>query len=117
SFSKVAAEDDFSVYPPQANIQPRSSQVFRIRWAGEPLKKSESYIVEVKEIPVVQRESHGVQLALTVQVLALMHPASGVSSLELVSYKLIPGEGGGRVALTVANNGVRHAKLSDAIIK
>ena len=50
--SRVAADDDFIVFPPQAAIKPGSTQVFRVQPVAPDLARSRSYYVTMRQIPV-----------------------------------------------------------------
>ncbi|MDO1559669.1 fimbria/pilus periplasmic chaperone [Brevundimonas sp. 2R-24] len=48
------AEDQFTVFPPQALVQPQQSQAVRFQYIGDPaLAQSASYVLQVKEVPVI----------------------------------------------------------------
>ena len=50
--TRIPADDDFIVFPPQAAIKSGSTQVFRIQPVAPDLTKSRSYFVTVRQIPV-----------------------------------------------------------------
>jgi len=50
---ETPADQDFLVFPPQGAVPPKSSQVIRVQWIGDPqLKTSRSYYLEVRQLPV-----------------------------------------------------------------
>jgi P pilus assembly chaperone PapD len=60
----VQADEDFSIFPPLALIEPGQSQGVRISYIGDPaLADSEAYIAEVQEVPVTDENFTGVIFA------------------------------------------------------
>ena len=50
--TRIPADDDFIVFPPQAAIKAGSTQVFRIQPISPDLSKSRSYFVTMRQVPV-----------------------------------------------------------------
>ena len=50
--TRIPADDDFIVFPPQAAIKSGSTQVFRIQPIAPDLTQSRSYFVTVRQVPV-----------------------------------------------------------------
>lgn len=60
--------DNFLVFPPATTIDPGKTQVFRIRWIGDPaLAQSKIYMFSVAELPVDQLKTSGVQVLYSIQ--------------------------------------------------
>lgn len=70
------ADDQFIVFPPQAIVEARSQQVFRIQYVGEEaLTKSQVYYLSVKQIPVAFEEGENqVQVVVNFNVLVNVVP-------------------------------------------
>jgi len=50
--TRVPADDDFIIFPPQGVLKPSSVQVFRLQSILTDLSKSESYYITVRQVPV-----------------------------------------------------------------
>ncbi len=62
--------NEFLIFPPVATIDPGKTQVFRIRWVGDPvLPEAHSYMFTTGELPVNQTDGSGVQLVYAIQSL------------------------------------------------
>jgi fimbrial chaperone protein len=76
--TETPADDDFLVFPPQGALPPKSSQVIRVQWLGDPtLKSSRSYYLEVRQIPVPLTSAPGTagagaQIQITYRIKALL---------------------------------------------
>ncbi|HEX3917691.1 MAG TPA: fimbria/pilus periplasmic chaperone [Caulobacteraceae bacterium] len=76
--TETPADDDFLVFPPQGALPPKSSQVIRVQWLGDPtLRSSRSYYLEVRQIPVPLGTTPGTtgagaQLQITYRIKALL---------------------------------------------
>jgi P pilus assembly chaperone PapD len=76
--------DQFLIFPPVATIEPGKTQIFRIRWVGEPvLPEAQSYMFTTAELPVNQEKSTGVQLVYAIQSLVTV-TSPGLSSAVAV---------------------------------
>jgi P pilus assembly chaperone PapD len=114
------AGEEFLVFPPQAMIPPKGSQVFRIQWVGEPLlARSGSYMLSISQIPVrTPRGRSGVQVALSFGVVINVAPPQATPQLRLLNAAVATGEGGRRVpAITVHNPTNVHALLPQSTIR
>ncbi|WP_206239871.1 fimbria/pilus periplasmic chaperone [Novosphingobium terrae] len=77
--------DDFLIFPPIATIEAGKTQVFRLRWVGEPkLDKAGLYMVTSQEVPVDQQGT-GVQVVYAIQTLVAVSTPGMTSAPELVS--------------------------------
>lgn len=118
--SKVSADDDFYVFPPQRMIAPGAAQNFRIQWAGNPnMPQSQSYLIDVNQIPVGVSENVklGVETVMSYTLSLNVRPMRGESKLALIKTELArDNKGKSRPALTLQNSGNVHARLSDAVI-
>lgn len=77
--------DDFLIFPPIATIEAGKTQVFRVRWVGEPkLDKAALYMITSQEVPVDQQGS-GVQVVYAIQTLVAVSTPGMTATPELVS--------------------------------
>lgn len=61
---------DFLIFPPASTIEPGKTQVFRVRWIGDPkITQSKSYMFAISELPVNQMAGSGVQVLYSIQSL------------------------------------------------
>lgn len=114
------ANDKFLVFPPQALIQPGSTQVFRLQWVGEPqIAQSESYMLSVNQIPVkLPAGKSAVQIVMSFGVVVNVAPPAGLPALKLVGTGTTTDKSGKRFpTITVENTSKTHALLPQAIIK
>lgn len=108
---------EFLVFPPQAIVPPGATQVFRIQWVGDAdLKKSQSYIFSVNQIPVKFRKNEsGVQIVFNFGVVVNVAPPGGQALLKQIKAEIGKDERGiPRPAILVENAGTMHAYLSEA---
>lgn len=116
--SRTPAPDQFVIFPPQAALGPRSSQVFRIQYAGnQPLRQSEAYEISVDQVPVgIKQDAGGAQVEIvysigTVVVVAPTGSSARVSIAE--SNLLVDRIDGAHASVMFQNDGNRHAFLSE----
>ena len=57
--TRVEADNDFILFPPQAALEPSSVQVFRLQSIIPNLTESKSYFVTVKQVPVQLEPTEG----------------------------------------------------------
>lgn len=120
------ADDDFIVFPPQAIVEARSQQVFRVQYvADDTLEQSKIYYLSIKQIPVAfQPGQNQVQVVVNFNVLINVvpdgtEPVAAIRTAEYVEREvsmdgvaeddipeIIPIEKG--IALEVANDGSRY---------
>ena len=115
----VKAGSEFLVFPPQAVIPPRTTQVFRVQWVGEPmLAKSESFVLTMKQLPLRLPGSKGaVQVVMAFGVIVDVAPQKGVPSLKIVGTGVATGKDGKRhPTITVENASNTHALLPQSTI-
>lgn len=116
----VRAGDDFLVFPVQAMIPPGSSQVFRLQWVGEPLlNQSESYIVNIAQIPVrMPKGRNGVQVAVSFGALVNVAPPQGQAQLNLVSTDIVTDQTGRRLPMVTVENPTHvHALFTQSTLQ
>lgn len=124
--SLTPADDQFIVFPPQAIVEGRSQQVFRVQYVGEDaLSQSRVYYLTVKQIPVAfQPGQNQVQVVVNFNVLINVvpdgvEPLATIRSSEYVEREVsmegvaeddipevIPVEKG--IAVDLGNDGTRY---------
>ena len=89
--TRVPADDDFIIFPPQAVVEAKKTQVFRIRPLLETTDMSQSYYVSFKQIPQsLLGLADGAQLQVVFSFDAAVHvvPRKASSAFELVSTRI-----------------------------
>jgi P pilus assembly chaperone PapD len=73
------AENDFLIYPPQANIPKGAAQIFRVQWIGDPdIDESRNYRLAVSQVPITLPEgTSGIQITMSFGVIVSVSPPSG----------------------------------------
>jgi fimbrial chaperone protein len=113
------AEDDFLIYPPQANIPKGGAQIFRVQWIGDPeIKSSRNYRFAVSQVPVqLPQDTSGIQINLSFGVIVSVSPPQAKAAVVVTGATLANGADGKRMAtLKVKNPGNKHAYLRNAMI-
>ncbi len=115
--SHVPAPSDLVVFPPQKIVPAKSSQVFKIQWAGPPLQRSQTYALEVLQPQVkLPNAPAGVQISYDFEVIVNVAPPSGTTSITLGSASVTTSDTRRLVRLVVSNTGTMHALFSDATV-
>ena len=124
--SLTPADEQFIIFPPQAIVEGRSQQVFRVQYVGEDaLDQSKIYYLSIKQIPVAfQPGQNQVQVVVNFNVLINVVPngAEPVAALRTAQYverelsmegvaeedipEIIPIEKG--IAIDIGNVGTRY---------
>ncbi len=113
------AEEDFLIYPPQANIQEGAAQIFRVQWLGSPeINESHTYRLSVSQVPVKQPDSiAGIQITMNFGVIVSVSPPGGNAAIVVMNANRVQADDGKvAAALLVKNPGNKHAYLRDAEI-
>jgi P pilus assembly chaperone PapD len=113
------AENDFLIYPPQANIPKGAAQIFRVQWIGDPdIDESRNYRLAVSQVPITLPEgTSGIQITMSFGVIVSVSPPQGNAAIAVTGAKPAKGEDGKQaVALNVKNTGNKHAYMRDAAI-
>lgn len=116
--TRIPADDDFVVLPPQLVIPPGRVQVVRLQWVGEQAAdQSLSYYANLREIPIALAPIEGaqVQVAFAFDIAVQVVPRATRPNLNLVSAELARnGAGAPVMRLTIENSGTRYAYLQHA---
>lgn len=101
---------NFTIFPPQALIQPGQVQAFRIQYIGPPeLANSESYIASVTQLPVQRAGEDGVIVVYSFGVALYVVPSGATEDPVLVEASSTPG----KLSITLRNEGTKHAFLTN----
>jgi fimbrial chaperone protein len=77
---------EFLIFPPASTIEPGKTQVFRVRWIGDPnLAQSKSYMFAISELPVDQPPGSGVQVLYSIQSLVTVTPPGLKADLSVAT--------------------------------
>ena len=103
------------VFPPQATVAGKKSQVFRVQYVGGPLAAGVSYFVYIKQLPIEMAEGEsGVQVLYTFKALTNVIPVGAQAQLSVSADAIIKGaDGSNHVRILVRNVGASQAMLSD----
>lgn len=113
------AEKDFIIYPPQMIVKPKSSQVVRVKWIGDPKPASElayRLIAEQVAIPEAEGEAtEGVRLHLLVRYGAPLYitPKGAKEAVVLQSVSQRAEKEERQLVVVLENRGTTHANLVD----
>lgn len=110
--SRVAADDQFVLFPPQAVIPAGKNQAIRVQYVGAPtLDKSVMYVVTVKQVPVAlpANSPSGVQFVFNFGTLANVVPDGAKADVRVSS---VSAPAGGALRVRLRNNGNKYANLS-----
>ncbi len=114
------AGDEFLLMPPMALIPPGGTQNFRVQWLGDPmLEASQSFYIFFNQVPVKMPKDHkGVQVVVSMGVIANVAPARGTPSLQVVATGVVVDKGGKRrPTMTVLNPTNVHALLPQSTVR
>lgn len=110
----VPAEEDFSVFPPLALVQPGQSQAVRITYIGDPtIANSQAYVAEVQEVPVTEDSFTGVVFAYNFGVAVYLRADEAQARVAVTDVDRTPAG----VAFTVANSGSDFAMLGELDVR
>ena len=109
------ADKDFSIYPPQTIIPPRSTQKVRIQWIGkQKVSKELSYrlIAEQVYVSLKKEKQTGINMLMTLVGALYVQPNNTRSN---VSVRAVQRQGN-KLAITLTNNGTRHQLMKYATL-
>ncbi|WP_203292088.1 molecular chaperone [Maricaulis parjimensis] len=110
----VPADEDFSVFPPLALIEPGQSQAVRLTYIGDPgITDSQAYIAEVQEVPVNQPGFTGVVFAYNFGVAVYLRADEAEADVSLTEIRR---EDDG-LHFRAVNDGTDFAMLSDMSLR
>jgi fimbrial chaperone protein len=121
--SRVDAEDEFSVYPPQFVLGPRETRSVRVQFLGPSAPTQElAYRLIAEQLPVdldkTPRRGARMRLLLKYEGALYIVPPGAKPDLRLASAQPATGaDGKRRLELVFANRGSKHALLQDIALE
>jgi len=115
--TRVDAEDDFLIYPPQTLVQPGKKQIVKVKYVGDPeLEQSQTYRILVNELPVdlTGGENSGISVAINFSTLCNVVPLGSSAALEVI--ELSDAEDN-KWSVTIENTGNRYSRLTETTIE
>lgn len=112
------ADDDFTVYPPQAVVGPKQSQAVRVAYLGKRELKSEAayrIIAEQMPVPLTREQAAGGRINLVLRYLGTIYvvPKDAKPDVVLESVGAEPATDGSRKLVVVLHNrGNAHALIA-----
>jgi fimbrial chaperone protein len=85
------ADDEFIVFPPQAQIGPSQSQAVRVQYIGDLGEIAEAFVVQVTEVPVNRLEGTGIQFTYNFGVAVYVQPPRARARLSVRDAQLADG--------------------------
>ena len=112
--------EDFLIFPPQATIQPGATQVFRVRWIGDPdIAEAKSFMFSSSELPIdMEPGVTGIQMLYSIQSVVTVSPVQSTSELSVASVeRAVSPAGETGLNVMFANQGNDVALLSRASVE
>ena len=122
--SKLVPGDDLLLaFPPQAVLEPGSSQAIRFQWLGDPeMKSSEAFYAVVQEVPVElePKSKAGVgapvetvlDVVVALRIAVLVSPEGAAADLKVDDVQNVrTTDGLDFITITVRNDGTKHGRL------
>lgn len=110
--------EDFTVFPTEIILQPKSSRGVRVKWVGDPAPKAElPYRIIAEETPLnMRRDAPGASVFLTVRYIGSVYvvPKGTKADIVVASARAVPaGQGGSQLEVVLENKGSRHAIIDE----
>lgn len=118
--TKADPGDDFLIFPARATVQPGATQIFRIRWIGDPaLAQSRTFMFSTAELPVdMTGRGATVQMLYAINSIVTVAPPRVQPVLSVVSVERASNaEGKPGVNLLVANASAAHGLFSRSAVR
>lgn len=108
--------EDFTLFPTEVILEPKSTRLIRAKWVGEPQPKTElSYRIIAEETPLhARRDTPGASVFLTVRYVGSIYvvPKGARADVGVTSIQQITdAQGKQQLEVVVENRGTRHAIL------
>lgn len=113
--TRVPADDDFLILPPQMIVEPGKTQAIRVQYVGEPVVDNTAmYVVGVNQVPVSDPTAPtGVQFVINFGTAAYVVPQGAKTELNVVS--VTASSQAGQLAVMLENTGARYAPLGNTV--
>lgn len=118
--TNVAADKDFLVFPSRVVLKPNSFQSVKVQYRGNQAINTEaSYRVIAEQLPVdfSKSESSGVNILLRYVAALYVMPKGAEANVSFQTARGIEQEGKRGIAVTIKNEGTRHALLFNPLIR
>ena len=104
------ADEDFLLFPTQIVVPPRSQQVFRVQYIGEPeLAASEIYYMQIRQLPVdISPGQSQVQVVVNFNVLVNVIPDGADPAPAIESIRPAVREETTGIEVRLTNRGTRY---------
>jgi fimbrial chaperone protein len=118
--TNTPVDKEFVVFPARVTVQPNSSQTVKVQYKGNPaISRELCYRVMAEQIPIdfTKQESSGVKVLF--RYIAALYVTPAKVSPKLVLGQIVGAEKDGKkgLAVTLKNEGTRHALLSSPVLK
>ncbi len=109
--TRVPADEDFLVLPPQMIVEPGKTQAIRVQYVGEPtIDRTAMYVIGVNQVPVADPSAGtGVQFVINFGTAAYVVPVGAKTELSIVSVAAAADPG--KMEVVLENTGARYAPL------
>jgi len=109
------ADELFVAFPPQVLIGPNGTQAIRFEYIGDPaLAISESYVMQVKEVPVVPEVFSGVVTVYNFGVAVYLTASGAKAELE---RPVVIARDGDQIRFEIENRGADYGFLSQRTLR
>ncbi|MEQ9333853.1 hypothetical protein [Thalassobaculum sp.] len=104
--------DDFTVFPTEIILQPKTSRAVRVQWIGDPAPAAElAYRIIAEETPLnMRRETPGASVFLTVRYIGSIYIVPKRARHDVVVASAGPA-GPAQLEVVIENRGTLHAIL------
>ncbi|MBY0343137.1 MAG: fimbria/pilus periplasmic chaperone [Sphingomonadales bacterium] len=111
--TRIPADDDFLILPPQMIVEPGKTQAIRVQYVGAPtLDQTAMYVVGVNQVPVADPTAGtGVQFVINFGTAAYVVPAGAKTELKIASVTAAAEPG--KMEVVLENTGARYAPLGN----
>ena len=118
--TNTPVDKEFVVFPARVTVQPNSSQTIKVQYKGNPsLARELCYRVMAEQIPIdfTKQETSGVKVLF--RYIAALYVTPAKATPKLVLGQIVGAEKDGKkgLAVTLKNEGTRHALLSTPVLK
>ncbi|MBJ7447905.1 MAG: molecular chaperone [Brevundimonas sp.] len=109
------ADEQFVAFPPQVLIGPKGTQAIRFEYIGDPdLAVSQSYVLQVKEVPVLPENFSGVLTVYNFGVAVYLTADGARAELE---RPVVVSRDDSQVRFQIQNTGTDYGFLSQRIVR
>lgn len=119
--TQAPADEDFTVYPPQAVVAPGKVQLVQVHWLGDPRPAKElayRILAEQLKIELAPRNTLGGRITILMRYEGAIYvtPPAAQPSVSVESVSRVQTAEGPRLSVTVANKGTAHGALDGPVL-